>query len=87
MRSSGGCWRTLQGIAEFALVQSCLSTAAKWGIDKLGALRGLLTGQTWLPPALDPPDPANLPRSHHAAEAWCLATGEHVIQVTRAAGR
>ena len=54
MRSSAGCWRTLQGLAEFALVQSCLSTAAKWGIDKLDALRRLFTGQAWLPPALEP---------------------------------
>jgi transposase len=41
-RSSGGCWRTL---AEFALVQSYLSTAAKWGISKLDALRDLFNGQ------------------------------------------
>jgi len=54
MRSSGGCWRTLQGLAEFALIQSYLSTAAKWGISKLDALRGLFTGQAWLPPALEP---------------------------------
>ena len=27
-RSSGGCWRTLEGLAEFAIVQSYLSTAA-----------------------------------------------------------
>lgn len=27
-RSSGGCWRALQGLADFALVQSCLSAAA-----------------------------------------------------------
>jgi hypothetical protein len=27
-RSSGGCWRTLQGLADFAVVQSYLSTAA-----------------------------------------------------------
>ena len=53
-RSSGGCWRTLRGLAEFALVQSCLSTAAKWGISKLDALRGLFTGQAWLPHALEP---------------------------------
>jgi transposase len=53
-RSSGGCWRTPQGLAEFALVQSYLSTAAKWGISKLDALRGLFTGQAWLPPALEP---------------------------------
>jgi hypothetical protein len=31
-RSSGGCWRTLQGLADFAVVQSYLSTAAKWGL-------------------------------------------------------
>ncbi|MGE5764091.1 MAG: IS66 family transposase, partial [Mycobacterium leprae] len=31
-RSSGGCWRTLQGLADFAVVQSYLSTAAHWGI-------------------------------------------------------
>ena len=53
-RSSGGCWRTLQGIAEFALVQSYLSTAAKWGISKLDALRNLFNGRAWLPPGLEP---------------------------------
>jgi transposase len=53
-RSSGGCWRTLTGLAEFALVQSYLSTAAKWGISKLDALRGLFNGQPWLPPSLEP---------------------------------
>ena len=30
-RASGGCWRTLDGLADFAVVQSYLSTAAKWG--------------------------------------------------------
>ena len=30
-RTSGGCWRTLDGLADFAIVQSYLSTAAKWG--------------------------------------------------------
>jgi transposase len=29
-RTSGGCWRTLQGLADFAIVQSYLSTATKW---------------------------------------------------------
>ncbi len=53
-RSSGGCWRTLQGLADFALVQSYLSTASKWGISKLDALRSLFTGQAWLPPGLEP---------------------------------
>jgi transposase len=37
-RTSGGCWRTLQGLADFAIAQSYLSTAAKWGIDALDAL-------------------------------------------------
>jgi transposase len=58
MRSSGGCWRTLRGLANFALVHSYLSTAAKWGIDKLDALRHLFTTGPWLPPALAPPHTA-----------------------------
>jgi transposase len=54
MRTSGGCWRTLHGLADFAVVQSYLSTATKWGIDTLDALRRLFTGQPWLPPGLAP---------------------------------
>jgi transposase len=53
-RSSGGCWRTLEGLAEFAIVQSYLSTATKWHIDALDALRQLFTTGPWLPPALTP---------------------------------
>jgi transposase len=53
-RSSGGSWRTLQGLADFALVQSYLSTARKWGISKLDALRDLFNGRAWLPPSLEP---------------------------------
>jgi transposase len=53
-RSSGGCWCTLDGLADFTLVQSCLSTAAKWGISKLDALRDLFNGRAWLPPGLEP---------------------------------
>jgi transposase len=53
-RSSGGCWRTLQGLAEFAIVQSYLSTAAKWEISKLDALRDLFNGTPWIPPGLQP---------------------------------
>jgi transposase len=52
MRTSGGCWRTLQGLADFAVVQSCLSTAGEWGID---ALTQLFDGQPWLPTATAPP--------------------------------
>jgi transposase len=43
-RSSGGCWRTLQGLAGFAIVQSCLTTATRWGISKIDALRRLFNG-------------------------------------------
>jgi transposase len=53
-RSSGGCWRTIEGLASFALVQSYLSTAAKWGISKLDALRALFNGRPWIPPGLEP---------------------------------
>jgi transposase len=53
-RSSGGAWRTLEGLAGFALVQSYLSTAAKWGISKLDALRDLFNGHAWLPPGIEP---------------------------------
>jgi len=53
-RTSGGCWRTLQGLADFAIVQSYLSTAAKWHIDPIDALRSLFNGTPWLPPALQP---------------------------------
>jgi len=53
-RSSGGCWRTIEGLADFALVQSYLSTAAKWGLSKLDALRDLFNGRAWLPPGLEP---------------------------------
>jgi transposase len=51
-RTSGGCWRTLQGLTDFAIVHSYLNTANKWGIDKLDALRQLFTTGAWLPPAL-----------------------------------
>ena len=53
-RTSGGSWRTLDGLADFALVQSYLSTAAKWDISKLDALRDLFGGRAWLPPGLEP---------------------------------
>jgi transposase len=52
--ASGGHWRTLLGLADFAIVRSYLSTAAKWGIDPLDALTRLFTTGPWLPPALQP---------------------------------
>jgi transposase len=53
-RTSGGAWRTLQGLTDFAIVQSYLDTATKWGRDKLDVLRELFTTGPWLPPALQP---------------------------------
>jgi transposase len=53
-RTSGGCWRTLAGLIDFAIVQSYLDTATKWGLDKLDALHQLFTTGAWLPPALTP---------------------------------
>jgi transposase len=54
---SGGCWRTLEGLADFAVIHSYLSTAAKHGVEALDALTELFTTGPWLPP--DPiPDPA-----------------------------
>jgi transposase len=53
-RTSGGAWRTLSGLIDFAIVQSYLDTATKWGLDKLDALRQLFTTGAWLPPALTP---------------------------------
>lgn len=53
-RTSGGSWRTLQGLIDFAVVQSYLSTATKWGLDTLNAMTQLFTTGAWLPPALTP---------------------------------
>jgi transposase len=53
-RSSGGAWRTIEGLADFAIIQSYLSTATKWGISKLDALRDLFSGHAWIPPGLEP---------------------------------
>ena len=47
-RTSGGSWRTLQGLIDFAVVQSYLSTAAKWGLDTLDAMTRLFTTGAWL---------------------------------------
>jgi transposase len=52
--SIGGTWRTLAGLADFAVVQSYLSTARKWGINSYDALTRLFTTGAWLPPAAAP---------------------------------
>jgi transposase len=46
--------RTLDGLADYAVVQSYLSTATKWGITRIDALRGLFNGHPWMPPGLEP---------------------------------
>jgi transposase len=53
-RTSGGCWRTLTGVADFAVVQSYLSTATKWGLDSYDVLTQLFTTGAWLPPTATP---------------------------------
>jgi transposase len=53
-RTSGGCWRTLQGLADFAIIQSYLSTATKWGISRHDALKQLFTTGAWIPHTLTP---------------------------------
>jgi transposase len=52
--AGGGTWRTLLGLADFAVVRSYLSTAAKWDITPLDALTRLFTAGPWLPPAPAP---------------------------------
>jgi transposase len=46
-RNSSGAWRTLQELTDFTIVQSYLDSAAKWGLDKLKALRQLFTTGAW----------------------------------------
>lgn len=53
-RTSGGTWRTLSGLADFAVVTSYLSTARKWGITSIDALQQLFTTGAWLPPTAAP---------------------------------
>lgn len=53
-RTSGGCWRTLQGLIDFAAAHSYLSTATKWGKNQYQALTEPFTTGPWPPPALTP---------------------------------
>ena len=47
---AAGCWRTLEGLTDFAIIWSYLSTAAKHGLDHLDVLVELFTTGPWLPP-------------------------------------
>jgi len=51
-----GTWRTLQGLADFAVLRSYLSTATKHGMDLLDVLQQLFTTGPWLPS-----DPVTIP--------------------------
>jgi transposase len=53
-RTSGGAWRTLQGLIDFTIVQSYLDTATKWGIDKLHGLQHLFTTGALATPSTHP---------------------------------
>ena len=55
-RGSGGCWRTLTGLAEFALVESYLSTAAKWAPANSTPSVACSTATPGYHPASNPPD-------------------------------
>lgn len=50
----GGCWRTLTGLADFAIIWSYLATAAKHGREHLDVLTELFTTGPWLPPTPAP---------------------------------
>jgi hypothetical protein len=54
-RTSGGTWRTLAGLADFAVVQSYLSTARKWA-----------STATTPSPDCSPPAPGYHPQPHPA---------------------
>jgi transposase len=56
-RTSGGCWRTLQGLTDFAVVQSYLSTAAKWDIPNSTPSPSSSPPAPGYPPPPHPPDP------------------------------
>jgi len=55
-RTAGGCWRTQQGLADFAIVRFYVSTATKGGITSLDAFEQLFTTGAWL--SRQPPHPA-----------------------------
>jgi transposase len=61
---AGGCWRTLEGLADFAIIWSYLSTAAKHGLGHLDVLVELFTtGPRLTRPSTTEPTP--LPAGKH----------------------
>ena len=55
-RGSGGAWRTLDGLADFAIVESYLSTAAKWASPNSTPSATCSTATPGNHPDLNPPD-------------------------------
>jgi hypothetical protein len=73
-RTSGGCWRTLDGLADFAVVHSCPSTATKWGPGRTSSTCSVNCS----PPAPGCPGPRtrlNSPRSPWRAARSGLKMG------------
>jgi len=70
-RGSGGCWRTLSGLAGFALAESYLSTTAKWASANSTPSATYSTATPGCRPVSNPPDkPHATDPSHHAPDAW-----------------
>jgi hypothetical protein len=63
---SGGTWRTLLSLADFATVQSYLSTTARWGIEALDVLTQLFTNGPLVTARNRPHSTAPDRRPHHA---------------------
>ena len=78
-RSSGGCWRTLDGLGDFAIVQSYLSTAAKWA--SANSTRSASSSQ---------PDHGSRPPRHRHSfrlnSRWCPSGRRDGVKLRRAAG-
>ena len=70
-RSSGGCWRTIDRLADFALIQSYLSAGRQMGHPANSTPSATCsTVAHGLPPASNPPDNVAMPLLlRHAADA------------------
>jgi len=71
-RSSGGCWRTIEGLADIAVTQSYLSTAAKWASASLAPSATCSMAMPGCHPASNPPDKSH----HHPHRSKPLALAE-----------
>jgi Transposase IS66 family len=60
-----------------------LSTAAKWSISKLDALRHLFNGNAWMPPGLEPAGQARRYRPVTSCRRRLVDSYEHMTQFWR----